>query len=257
MILILGKMLPLSLLFVVGPLRIHGTVSSRFRCRAARASARRRCCPVCLCGFENTRRRPASTEPSGDIPFALIVTMLVTAIYTLIQLIALGAVPGLGSEDPARPGDGACSPVGGHLAPHRRRRLSILGTLNNAILCGGRYLYRALAARGFASRACSPLVHPAAPHSMDRAPHPPPGHRGATRAQRHLRRDRGAVGHRAHGELHRDRRRRAGPPPQAAREGADDSIAGRARRSRSLPSRCACCCSHQRPHRISSRPPRR
>ena len=56
-------------------------------------------------GFENTAA-PAGEfkNPQRDVPFALIVQIaIVTAIYTLVQLMAIGTLPNLGvSQDAAR-----------------------------------------------------------------------------------------------------------------------------------------------------------
>jgi amino acid transporter len=101
-------------------------------------------------GFENT---PAAAgefrNPRRDVPFALLVMIAsVASIYTLVQLVAIGTIPDLGaSETPLA--DGArtlMGPVGGFLLT-LGAALSVLGTNNNTILSGPRYLY-ALAERG-------------------------------------------------------------------------------------------------------------
>ncbi len=101
-------------------------------------------------GFENT---PAAAgefrNPRRDVPFALLVMIVIVAsIYTLVQLVAIGTMPDLGaSETPLA--DGArmmMGPIGGFLLT-LGAALSVLGTNNNTILSGPRYLY-ALAEHG-------------------------------------------------------------------------------------------------------------
>ena len=63
-------------------------------------------------GFENTSA-PAGEfkNPQRDVPFALIVQIaIVTAIYTLVQLVAIGTIPNLGQSRRRRsPTPGGCS----------------------------------------------------------------------------------------------------------------------------------------------------
>lgn len=101
-------------------------------------------------GFENIAA-PAGEfkNPRRDIPFALIVMITsVTAIYALVQLVAIGTIADLNASktplaDSMRTMIG---PVGG-LILTIGAILSVLGTMNNTILAGPRYLY-ALAERG-------------------------------------------------------------------------------------------------------------
>jgi APA family basic amino acid/polyamine antiporter len=101
-------------------------------------------------GFENTSA-PAGEfkNPKRDIPFALIVQIaIVTAIYTAVQLVAIGTIPNLGAS-PTPLADAASmmmGPVGGLLLTVGAV-LSVLGTNNNTVLAGPRYLY-ALAETG-------------------------------------------------------------------------------------------------------------
>jgi amino acid transporter len=101
-------------------------------------------------GFENTAA-PAGEfkNPRRDIPFALVVQIaIVTAIYTAVQLVAIGTVPDLGqSQTPlADAGRLLMGPFGGLLLTIGAV-LSVLGTNNNTVLAGPRYLY-ALAETG-------------------------------------------------------------------------------------------------------------
>jgi amino acid transporter len=101
-------------------------------------------------GFENTAAPAAEFKnPKRDVPFALIVqTILVTAIYTLVQLVAIGTIPNLGSSPTplADAGRILMGPVGGFILT-LGAVLSVLGTNNNTVLAGPRYLY-ALAETG-------------------------------------------------------------------------------------------------------------
>jgi APA family basic amino acid/polyamine antiporter len=101
-------------------------------------------------GFENTAA-PAGEfkNPQRDIPFALIVQIaIVTGVYTLVQLVAIGTIPNLGlSQTPlADAGRLLMGPFGGFLLTIGAV-LSVLGTNNNTVLAGPRYLY-ALAEKG-------------------------------------------------------------------------------------------------------------
>ncbi|MEX1246597.1 MAG: amino acid permease [Thermoanaerobaculia bacterium] len=112
-------------------------------------------------GFENTAA-PAGEfkNPQRDIPFALIVMIaIVMAIYTLVQLVAIGTIPNLGqSPTPlADAGRLLLGPAGGLLLTVGAV-LSVLGTNNNTILAGPRYLY-ALAESGRLPRALA-RIHP-------------------------------------------------------------------------------------------------
>ncbi len=112
-------------------------------------------------GFENTAA-PAGEfkNPKRDVPFALIVQIaIVTAIYTLVQLTAMGTLPDLGvSKTPlADAGRLLLGPVGGLLLTVGAA-LSVLGTNNNTVLAGPRYLY-ALAEGGRLPRVFA-KIHP-------------------------------------------------------------------------------------------------
>jgi APA family basic amino acid/polyamine antiporter len=95
-------------------------------------------------GFENTPA-PAGEflNPKRDVPFALIMTIaIVTAVYTTVQLVAMGTVANLGGS-PTPLADAAAmmmGPVGGFLLT-LGAVLSVLGTNNNTVLAGPRYLY--------------------------------------------------------------------------------------------------------------------
>jgi amino acid transporter len=101
-------------------------------------------------GFENTPA-PAGEfrNPRRDVPFALLVTVgVVTALYTAIQVVALGTLPDLAhAQTPLADAAGLLlGPLGVWLLTVGAV-VSILGTNNNTMLSGPRYLY-ALAASG-------------------------------------------------------------------------------------------------------------
>ena len=101
-------------------------------------------------GFENTAA-PAGEfkNPQRDVPFALVVQIAIVAtIYSAVQLVAIGTIPNLGAS-PTPLADGAAmmmGPVGGFVLT-LGAILSVLGTNNNTVLAGPRYLY-ALAESG-------------------------------------------------------------------------------------------------------------
>ena len=112
-------------------------------------------------GFENTAA-PAGEfkNPRRDVPFALIVqVVIVTLIYTAVQYVALGTLPGVAqSQTPLA--DAAQRFLGswGGLLMTVGGAISILGTNSNTVLSGPRYLW-ALARDGFGPRILADL-HP-------------------------------------------------------------------------------------------------
>ncbi|QSQ13286.1 APC family permease [Myxococcus landrumensis] len=112
-------------------------------------------------GFENTAA-PAGEfkNPRRDVPFALVVQIgVVTIIYTAVQWVTLGTLPGV--VDAKTPlADAAARFLGGWggLLMTVGGVLSILGTNSNTVLAGPRYLY-ALARDGFGPAALATL-HP-------------------------------------------------------------------------------------------------
>ncbi|MFL6194406.1 MAG: APC family permease [Thermoanaerobaculia bacterium] len=102
-------------------------------------------------GFENTAA-PAGEfkNPRRDVPFALIVQIvIVTLIYSAVQWVALGTLPGVtGSETPLANAAARFLGSGGGLLMTVGGVISILGTNSNTVLSGPRYLY-ALAEDGF------------------------------------------------------------------------------------------------------------
>jgi APA family basic amino acid/polyamine antiporter len=101
-------------------------------------------------GFENTAA-PAGEfkNPRRDVPFALVVQIaIVTLIYTGVQWVALGTLPGVVDAQTPLADAAARFLVGGGLLMTLGGVISILGTNSNTVLSGPRYLY-ALAQDGF------------------------------------------------------------------------------------------------------------
>lgn len=112
-------------------------------------------------GFENTAA-PAGEfkNPRRDVPFALIVQIgIVTLIYSAVQWVALGTLPGVVDSDTPL-ADAAQRFLGGWggLLMTIGAALSILGTNSNTVLAGPRYLW-ALARDGFGPRGLA-SIHP-------------------------------------------------------------------------------------------------
>jgi APA family basic amino acid/polyamine antiporter len=147
----LGKTLPLALLCLVGVFEMSwGRVFPVPAPESGNFAKAGLLVLFAYAGFENTAA-PAGEfrDPRRDVPFALVVQIaLVTAIYTLVQLVAIGTVPDLGrSATPlADAGRMLLGPFGGFLLTVGAV-LSVLGTNNNTVLAGPRYLY-ALAESG-------------------------------------------------------------------------------------------------------------
>ena len=101
-------------------------------------------------GFENTAT-PAGEyrDPQRDVPFALFVMIgSVTLLYTAVQLVALALVPEVArSTTPLADAAGLIAGSAGIWALTIGAAMSILGTNNNTVLAGSRYLY-AMAERG-------------------------------------------------------------------------------------------------------------
>ena len=111
-------------------------------------------------GFENTAA-PAGefTNPRRDIPFALLIMIAsVTALYTLVQLVALGTVPNLAeTQTPLADAGRAVAGSFGASLLAIGALLSILGTSNNTVLAGSRYCtpWRKAGTSPLCSRACT------------------------------------------------------------------------------------------------------
>jgi amino acid transporter len=112
-------------------------------------------------GFE-TVSAPAGEfqDPQRNLPFALITQLvLVTAVYTLVQLVAIGTVPDLGSaKTPLSDAGRLLLGPAGALLLTLGAAISVLGTNNGMTLSGPRFLY-ALAEGGGLPRVFA-KIHP-------------------------------------------------------------------------------------------------
>lgn len=144
-VLAIGKILPLALLVAIGLFAINWgrifPVPTPERQNFMKAAL---LVLFAYAGFENTSA-PAGEfkNPRRDVPFALVIQItIVTAIYTLVQLVAIGTLPNLGqSQTPlADIGRLLMGPLGGLLLT-LGAVLSVLGTNNATVLAGPRYLY--------------------------------------------------------------------------------------------------------------------
>jgi amino acid transporter len=114
-------------------------------------------------GFENTAAAAGEFKnPKRDVPFALgTMIVVVTLLYTLVQLVALGTLPDLAARvDGAPLADSAAVIVGvwAGLVMTIGAAISIEGNVGNTMLAGPRYLY-ALAVDGYGPRVLA-RVHP-------------------------------------------------------------------------------------------------
>ncbi len=114
-------------------------------------------------GFENTAAAAGEFKnPKRDVPFALLTMIVViTVLYTLVQLVALGTLPDLAARvDGAPLADSAALVVGvwAGLVMTVGAAVSIEGNVGNTMLAGPRYLY-ALAVDGYGPRVLA-RVHP-------------------------------------------------------------------------------------------------
>ncbi|MDE2148394.1 MAG: amino acid permease [Gammaproteobacteria bacterium] len=160
--LVIAKMLPLLFFIAVGlwfvrPSRLgaleppHGGVLGQAALLLLFAYA----------GFENT---PAAAgeykNPRRDVPFALLAMILiVTLVYSLAQIVALGTLPGIAhSQSPLAEAARRFAGDWGAWLLSAGAIVSIAGNVGNTMLIGPRYLY-ALAADGYGPRWLA-RVHP-------------------------------------------------------------------------------------------------
>lgn len=112
-------------------------------------------------GFENT---PAAAgeykNPRRDVPFAMLaMIVIVTSVYTAVQIVALGTLPGLAeSRSPLAEAAGGFAGAWAALLLTVGAIVSIVGNVGNTTLMGPRYLF-ALARDGFGPSVLS-RVHP-------------------------------------------------------------------------------------------------
>lgn len=160
----IGKILPLLFLVGVGLFAIDGSrllpIPMPSRQNLGQAAL---LLLFAYAGFENTASAAGEHKnPQRDVPFALItMIVVVTLLYTLIQLIALGTVPDLAAHVGGAPLAVAASLIVAAWAGTLMTAgavVSIGGTLGGTLLAGPRYLY-ALAVDGFGPRALA-AIHP-------------------------------------------------------------------------------------------------
>mgnify|MGYP001579545738 FL=1 len=112
-------------------------------------------------GFENA---PAAAgeylNPRKDVPFAMLTMIaIITVLYTLVQVVALGTLPGLAeSSSPLAEAAGAFAGSWAALLLTAGAVVSILGNISNTTLIGPRYLF-ALATDGYGPAVFS-RIHP-------------------------------------------------------------------------------------------------
>src|SRR5690606_10833650 len=114
-------------------------------------------------GFENTAAAAGEyKDPRRDVPFALVTMLLVvTVVYTLVQVVALGTLPDLASRMEGAPLADAAAVVlgtGAGLLMTAGAAISIGGNIGSTMLAGPRYLY-ALARDGYGPAALA-RIHP-------------------------------------------------------------------------------------------------
>ena len=95
-------------------------------------------------GFENTAAAAGEYKhPRRDVPFALLVMIIsVTVLYTLVQLVAVGTLPGLAeAESPLASSAAAFAGAGAAAIMSIGAIISIGGNASNTTLLGPRYLF--------------------------------------------------------------------------------------------------------------------
>jgi amino acid transporter len=151
-VLVIGKLLPLAWLIVIGLPAIrweHMLPATTPDAEDLGAAAL--LLLFAYAGFENTAA-PAGEfkQPQRDVPFALLVMIAgVTLTYSLIQVVAVGVVPNLAdSRTPLADAGGLLAGQPGVWLLTVGALVSILGTNNNTVLAGSRYLF-ALSESGY------------------------------------------------------------------------------------------------------------
>lgn len=161
-VLAVAKLLPLLFFIAVGVFFIDWTGVVPFEAPATRTLAEGALLLVfAYAGFENT---PAAAgefkNPQRDVPFALLtMIVVVTLLYTTVQIVALGTLPGLAtSRSPLAEAAALFMGGWGAVLMTAGAMVSIAGSISSLTLSGPRYLF-ALAKDGFGPRGL-PRVHP-------------------------------------------------------------------------------------------------
>lgn len=160
--LVVGKLLPLAIFVAVGLFAVsRSTIAGQAATGAGSIGQAALLLLFAYAGFENTAAAAGEFKhPRRDVPFALVVEIgIVTLLYVSVQWVALGTVPQLGSSETPL-ADGARVFLGhwGGWLLTIGAVISILGTSNNSVIAGPRYLF-ALARDGFGPRFLA-AVHP-------------------------------------------------------------------------------------------------
>jgi APA family basic amino acid/polyamine antiporter len=162
-VLVIGKMVPLAFFAIVGFAFVDWSRVTAASTTPASGQLTEAALLLlwAYAGFENT---PAAAgeyrNPNRDVPFALLTMIaVVTLTYFMIQLVALGTLPGLAqSRSPLAEAAAGFAGSPAIWLMTIGAGLSILGTLNNTLLFGARYAY-ALSADGAGPSSFS-FIHP-------------------------------------------------------------------------------------------------
>ena len=142
-----AKLLPLAFLIAVGIPAVDGSLIFPMpELDPAELGAAATLLLFAYAGFENTAAAAGEfRNPRRDVPFALIVSLaLITLLYTLVQLVALGTLPDLAARADGAPlADAAAAIVGiwAGVLLTLGAVVSIGGNLGNTMLSGPRYLF--------------------------------------------------------------------------------------------------------------------
>ena len=160
--LVVAKMLPLAFFVVVGIFFVDWSRAVAWE--APRAGTLGEAALLLLFAYAGFENAPAAAgeyrNPKRDVPFALLtMIVIITVTYALVQLVALGTLPGVAdSASPLAESAGRFAGPLGALLLTVGATLSIVGNIGNTTLLGPRYLY-ALGVDGFGPRALA-RVHP-------------------------------------------------------------------------------------------------
>lgn len=161
-VLTVGKTLPLVFFIVAGIFVVDWSRVAAFETpRAGVLGEAALLLLFAYAGFENLPAAAGEYEnPQRDVPFALLTMILtVTLLYTGVQVVALGTLPGLaGSESALAESASLFAGPWGGLVMTAGAVISIVGNVGNTTLIGPRYLY-AIARDGFGPRPLA-RVHP-------------------------------------------------------------------------------------------------
>ncbi len=160
--LLLAKTIPLVIFVIVGIFFVQWSTVSNMESPAAGSLGEAALLLLfAYAGFENTAAAAGEyRNPQRDVPFALLsMITLVTLLYTGVQLVALGTLPGVAqSLSPVAEAAGVFLGGFGVLLMTLGAMISIGGNVGNTVLVGPRYLF-ALARDGYGPRALG-RVHP-------------------------------------------------------------------------------------------------